>query len=107
MAATGCTEVEEVCPSIESLTKSETDVPCSVEGCSRIFQNSSCLRMHLIKTHGVTRSNEEKTLYIRGQSRSQVRKHFYCPAKFCVRGKDTKRPFSRMSQLKQVCVKLC
>jgi len=57
--------------------------------------------MHLIKTHGVASSSEEKQLYVRGQSKNRVEKHFYCPVKHCVRGQGTKRHFPRMSQLKQ------
>ncbi|KAL9975719.1 hypothetical protein ACROYT_G012911 [Oculina patagonica] len=97
------TTVEEVCPSVEVLTRRETDVSlsCPTQGCSRVFQNRSCLRMHLIKTHGVASDGEEKKLYVRGQSKSQVEKHFYCPVKHCVRGQGTKRPFPRMSKLKQ------
>lgn len=100
MAAT----VEEVCPSIEDLTRKESadPIPCPTQGCSRVFHNRPCLRMHLIKTHGVASNSEEKKLYVRGQGKNQIKKHFYCPVKHCVRGQGTKRPFPRMSQLKQV-----
>lgn len=98
------TTVEEVCPSVEDLTRQESadPLPCPTQGCSRVFHNRPCLRMHLIKTHRVASNSEEKQLYVRGQSKRQVEKHFYCPVKHCVRGQGTKRPFPRMSQLKQV-----
>ena len=99
------TLVEEVCPSVEALTRREdaASFPCPTEGCSREFQNRPCLRMHLIKTHGIAPNGKEKKLFTRGQGKSQVEKHFYCPVQHCVRGQGTKRPFPRMSQLKQVC----
>ena len=98
------TTVEEVCPSVEDLTQKENadPLPCPTEGCSKVFNNRPCLKMHLIKTHGVASNSDEKQLYVRGQSKNQVVKHFYCPVKHCVRGQGTKRPFPRMSQLKQV-----
>ena len=98
------TTVEEICPSVETLTQreSEASIPCPTEGCSRVFHNRPCLRMHLVKTHGVAANNEERNVYVRGQGKSAVEKHFYCPVKHCVRGQGTKRPFPRMSQLKQV-----
>lgn len=58
--------------------------------------------MHLVKTHGNAANDEEKSAYVRGgQRKSAIKKHFYCPVKHCVRGQGTKRPFPRMSQLKQ------
>ena len=104
------TTVEEICPSVETLTQkeSEASIPCPTQGCSRVFQNRPCLKMHLVKSHGVAASDEERNLYVRGQSKSAVEKHFYCPVKHCVRGQGTKRPFPRMSQLKQVTnIHLC
>ena len=96
--------VEEICPSVEDITRKETTdpLPCPTQGCSRVFHNRPCLRMHLIKTHGIASNSEEKQLYVRGHTKNQVEKHFYCPVKHCVRGRGTKRPFPRMSQLKQV-----
>ena len=96
------TTVEEICPSVEVLTgrASETSIPCPTQGCSKVFHNRSCLRMHLIKTHGV--ACEDKNIYTPGQGKSRVEKRFYCPVKYCVRGQGTKRHFPRMSQLKQV-----
>lgn len=98
------TIVEEICPSVEVLTQRESNVSlsCPTQGCSSVFHNRSCLRMHLIKTHGVASDGEEKKLYVRGLGKSQVEKHFYCPVKHCVRGQGTQRPFPRMTQLKQV-----
>ncbi|KAJ7337105.1 hypothetical protein OS493_009957 [Desmophyllum pertusum] len=95
------TTVEEICPSVEVLTgrASETSIPCPTQGCSKVFHNRSCLRMHLIKTHGV--ACEDKNIYTPGQGKSRVEKRFYCPVKYCVRGQGTKRHFPRMSQLKQ------
>jgi len=100
------TTVEEICPSEETLTQkeSEASISCPTQECSRVFQNRSCLRMHLVKTHGVAANTDEKNLYVRDQSKSAVEKHFYCPVKYCVRGQGTQRPFPRMSQLKQVTV---
>ena len=97
------TTVEEICPSEETLTQreSEASIQCPTPGCSRVFHNRPCLRMHLVKTHGVAANDEERGRYIRGQ-KTTVEKHYYCPVKHCVRGQGTKRPFPRMSQLKQV-----
>ena len=96
--------VVEVCPSVETLIQRESGVsfPCPTQGCSRVFQNRPCLKMHLVKTHGVTANEGEKNLYVRGKSKCTVEKHFYCPVKYCARGQGTNRPFPRMSQLKQV-----
>ena len=96
--------VEEICPSVETLIQKESGVSfsCPIQGCSRVFQNRPCLKMHLVKSHGVAVNEEEKNLYVRGTSKSTVEKHFYCPVKHCVRGQGTNRPFPRMSQLKQV-----
>lgn len=96
------TTVEEICPSVETLLQRESDasIPCPIQGCSRIFHNRPCLKMHLVKTHGVAANDEEKNLYVRGKGK--IQKHFYCPVKHCVRGQGTKRHFPRMSQLKQV-----
>ena len=99
------TTVKEICPSEETLTQKESEacIPCPTQECSRVFQNRSCLRMHLVRTHGVAANTDEKNLYVRGQSKNAVvEKHFYCPVKHCVRGQGTQRPFPRMSQLKQV-----
>ena len=102
------TAVEEICPSVEVLTReSDVSLSCPTQGCSRVFHNRSCLRMHLIKTHGVASDSEEKKLYVRGQGKSKVEKHFYCPVEHCVRGQGTKRHFPRMSQLKQVTHFIC
>ena len=60
--------------------------------------------MHLVKTHGVAVNEEEKNIFVRGRSKCAVEKHYYCPIKHCVRGQGTKRPFPRMSQLKQVMI---
>ncbi|XP_068721216.1 ATM interactor-like [Montipora capricornis] len=97
------TSVEEICPSVETLIQKESGVSfsCPIQGCSRVFQNRPCLKMHLVKSHGVAVNEEEKNLYVRGTSKSTVEKHFYCPVKHCVRGQGTNRPFPRMSQLKQ------
>ena len=98
------TTVEEICPPVETLTQreSEASIPCPTPGCSRVFHNRPCLRMHLVKTHGNATNDEERGAYVRGQRKSAIEKHFYCPVKHCLRGQGTKRPFPRMSQLKQV-----
>jgi hypothetical protein len=98
-------DVEEICPTIAVLTNIETAVPCPVEGCSKILFNTASLRMHVVKTHNITASDEEKALFTRNSAKKKcVKKHFYCPVDGCSRGKSSKKPFPRLGQLKQVCL---
>ena len=92
----------EICPSVETLTNFETAVPCPAQGCTKVFPSTSSLRMHVVKTHNMATCIEEKQVFVRGATKAQVSKHFYCPVEFCPRGKDSKRPFPRLGQLKQV-----
>lgn len=96
-------DVEEICPAIEILTSIETTVPCPVEGCSKILFNTASLRMHVVKTHNIIESEEEKALFTRSSEKKKcTKKHFYCPVLDCSRGKSSKKPFPRLGQLKQV-----
>ena len=98
-------DVEVVCPTEETLKTLDCAVPCSQQGCDRIFPNKPSLRMHLIKTHSVVTCSKEREMFAKGKSKSKVEKHFYCPAKYCTRGIENKRPFPRLGQLKQVTQK--
>ena len=94
--------IEVFCPTEESLKIIENGVPCSQIGCDRIFPNQPTLRMHLIKTHGIITCAKEKEIFAKGKHEPRIEKHFYCPVKKCTRGMETKRPFPRLGQLKQV-----
>ena len=97
-------DVQVICPTEESLKKVEVGIPCTQSGCDRIFPNRPNLRMHLVKTHGVTNCANEKKIFAKGKHelRPRLDKHFYCPVKYCTRGVESKRPFPRLGQLKQV-----
>ena len=109
MAVDTATEV--VCPSVELLTKIETNLPCPQIGCTKLFPNSSSLRMHLVKTHNVVSNPNENEMFDRGssfQNKSSIKKKtlYCCPVDSCVRGRSGNRPFSRLAHVKQVSLRL-
>lgn len=97
--------VEEIYPSVDELTRIETEIPCHVQGCSKIFLSSSALRMHVIKTHNMFANDVEKRLFSRLNSsskKSTTKKVFYCPINDCSRSKTSKKPFLKLAHVKQV-----
>ena len=87
-----------VIPTEEDLKIESNGCVCTFEGCSRLFQGSSQLQMHLTKHH------HGKQLDIRIGSSV-----YYCPVVNCDRNASKGQPFPRLGQLKQVhmCSKYC
>lgn len=47
-------DVEIICPSAEELSLGyQTDIPCPIAWCGRVFPQSSALRFHMIKVHRI------------------------------------------------------
>ncbi|EDO46394.1 predicted protein [Nematostella vectensis] len=96
------TSIEIICPSIESLTSIEKDIPCPVPGCSKILCNKPSLRMHVIKTHKIADTDEENRCFDKScHQKTKAIKHFYCPVEGCSRGPGKRKPFPRLGQVKQ------
>ncbi len=98
-------EIEVICPNVENLTQVETNISCSVDGCTKILPNSSALRMHLLKTHKTT--TKENNVFDRSvvnMCENKVKKKivYCCPVSTCVRGQDSARYFHRLAHVKQV-----
>ena len=97
---------EIICPKVELLTEVETNILCSVAGCSRILPNTSSLRMHLVKTHNVITDLKDNKIFDRESTsvgkKSKKKTLYCCPVDACVRGRNSGRPFSRLAHVKQV-----
>ena len=103
------TTAELICPEVGLLTEIETNLPCSVNGCTKVLPNASSLRMHLIKTHNVISNANENEIFDKGSqyhNKNNARKKalYCCPVDGCVRGRNAGRPFSRLAHVKQVCL---
>ena len=94
---------EVICPSEEDLLMIESDIACPLS-CGRIFSNTSSLEMHLTKTHKKPTDPAKEHLYDKQKSKTGPKtvKKYFCPVEGCPRSKESKRPFPRMGQLKQV-----
>eukprot|EP00057_Strongylocentrotus_purpuratus_P034092 XP_793886.2 PREDICTED: mucin-5AC [Strongylocentrotus purpuratus] len=93
-----------VCPTEAELQAEPTvNVPCTVDGCSKIFNTSAARSIHVIQTHKIYKNDDERKRFTRSQQKNvtKVTKHFYCPVKMCNRSEEWKKPFSRLSLLKQ------
>ncbi|XP_070576024.1 ATM interactor-like [Ptychodera flava] len=105
-------EVEEIIPKVEELLKTpETNIVCTVPGCSRIIATRTALKMHLNKTHRIYENPNEERLFIpeRGEEKRKkktVTKVYFCPVDDCLRASKSKRPFATLQLVKQHYMKI-
>ncbi|XP_077983100.1 uncharacterized protein LOC144437941 [Glandiceps talaboti] len=103
-------ECEIICPTIEELMKQpQTNLTCTVPGCSRIISNPAAMKMHLNKVHHIYEHPNEAQLFVplrRTGKKKSVTKLFYCPIEGCRRSVGSKRHFARLPLVKQHYLKM-
>ncbi|OWF45089.1 ATM interactor-like [Mizuhopecten yessoensis] len=87
-----------VCPPEEAFGDVQCNEPCPLENCGQIFSNTSCLRMHVTKTHGIV----QKSSSARDKDKSaNLPIEYHCPKTSCPYSLSSPRHFSSMKLLKQ------
>ncbi|KAK7791811.1 hypothetical protein R5R35_001234 [Gryllus longicercus] len=90
--------IKKICPLPAELSEIKKNIPCSEEGCNRMFLNSSNLDMHLLKHH----KKSNKIVKIN----SDVKYQYHCPIDKCSYNVKSERFFKNMKYLKQHFLKV-
>ncbi|KAJ8041804.1 ATM interactor [Holothuria leucospilota] len=95
-------ELTVICPSEEDLQRAiMRNIECSVSSCKRHFSTLPALWMHCAKTHKIYEEKWQEEAFKNNKKSSQtISKQFVCPVSGCSRGKDSGKPFCRLSLLK-------
>ena len=90
--------VTKVVPNVDDLAI-ELGSVCTYENCSRVLPNSSSLKMHMAKKHGV---DANSVFNAPKDAKKTSEKAFYCPIETCKRSINGDQPFKKLGNLKQV-----
>ncbi|XP_069113221.1 ATM interactor-like [Argopecten irradians] len=87
-----------VCPPENAFEGVQCNVPCPIQNCGQILPTTSCLRMHVRKTHGI---EQESSTFNNGNHNADFPTEFHCPLTSCPYNISSPRHFKSMKLLKQ------
>ncbi|XP_033755039.1 ATM interactor-like isoform X2 [Pecten maximus] len=87
-----------VCPPEGAFGDVQCNVPCPIENCGQILPTTSCLRMHIRKTHGIEQKSSSTK---NGGKNADFPTEYHCPMTSCPYNISSPRHFSSMKLLRQ------